>query len=179
MPPVKNSSKTHDRYDPAINRLTVIASESFEDYAKNLQTEMEKDIGGGFKFGRVPSIAFAPLTLEGEASLEQEKSKQLWQALKAEGYIDKQGNITAKFQPDDLHFQLTLPQEYQPIESEVIDKLRSFMFAGRVKNERSRTAVTYNKRVELNPDFKVLWDKISQKTQYRVAISPKEVVLAD
>ncbi len=38
---------------PAINRLTVIASESFEEYAKNLQTEMEKDIGGGFKFGRV------------------------------------------------------------------------------------------------------------------------------
>lgn len=50
-------------YDPQVNRLTVVASESFEQYAKNLQTEMEKDIGGGFKFGRVPAIAFAPLAL--------------------------------------------------------------------------------------------------------------------
>ena len=163
-------------YDPAINRLTVIASESFEDYAKNLQTEMEKDIGGGFKFGRVPAIAFAPLSLDGVKNLGQEKSKQLWQVLKSEGYIDSKGDITAKFKPDDLYFQLALPDDYKPFESEVIDKLRSFMFVGRVKNERSRTPVTYNKRVELNPDFKALWDKISQKTRYRIEFSTEELI---
>ena len=163
-------------YDPSINRLTVIASESFEDYAKNLQTEMERDIGGGFKFGRVPAIAFAQLSLDGRNSLGQEKSKQLWQALKSEGYIDNKGDITAKFTPDDLYFQLALPDTYKPLENDVIDKLRSFMFAGRVKNERSRTQVTYNKRVELNPDFKALWNKISQKTQYRIEFSTDELI---
>ena len=163
-------------YDPAINRLTVIASESFEEYAKNLQTEMEKDIGSGFKFGRVPAVAFAPLLFDGAQSLGQEKSKQLWQALKSEGYIDSKGDITDKFRPNDLHFLLILPETYNAIESEVIDKLRSFMFEGRVKNERSRTSVTYNKRVELNPDFKVLWDKISQKTQYRIEFSTEKLI---
>lgn len=109
-------------YDPQVNRLTVVASESFEDYAKNLQTEMEKDIGGGFKFGRVPSIAFAPLAINDTDTLGQEKSRYLWQALKAEGYLDGKGDLTARFQPDDMYFQLQVPQEYQPLENEIIDR---------------------------------------------------------
>lgn len=168
-------------YDPQVNRLTVVASESFEEYAKNLQTEMENDIGGGFKFGRVPAIAFAPLVLDQSGAgvaetLGQERSRQLWQALKSESYLDSKGDITAKFKPDDLYFQLVLPAAYQPLEGEIIDKLRSFMFAGRVRDALSRTAVTYNKRVELNPDFKALWDRISQKTRYAIAFETQQLI---
>lgn len=163
-------------YDPQVNRLTVVASESFEEYAKNLQTEMEKDIGGGFKFGRVPAIAFAPLAINDTETLGQEKSRHLWQALKAEGYLDAKGDLTARFQPDDMYFQLQVPPEYQPLESEIIDRLRSFMFAGRVQDARKRTAVTYNKRVELNPDFKTLWDKISQKTRYSIRFDTQQLI---
>jgi len=163
-------------FDPQVNRLTVVASESFEDYAKNLQTEMEKDIGGGFKFGRVPAIAFAPLAFNDTETLGQEKSRHLWQALKAEGYLDAKGDLTARFQPDDMYFQLQVPPEYQPLESEIIDRLRSFMFAGRVQDARKRTAVSYNKRVELNPDFKALWDKISQKTRYAIQFDTQQLI---
>ncbi|MDX5327608.1 MAG: type III restriction endonuclease, partial [Marinobacter sp.] len=163
-------------FDPQVNRLTVVASESFEEYAKNLQTEMERDIGGGFKFGRVPVIAFAPLAINDTQTLGQEKSRHLWQALKAEGYLDAKGDLTARFQPDDLYFQLQVPPEYQPLENEIIDRLRSFMFAGRVQDARKRTPVTYNKRVELNPDFKALWDKISQKTRYSIRFDTRQLI---
>jgi len=163
-------------YDPQVNRLTVVASESFEDYAKNLQTEMEKDIGGGFKFGRVPAIAFAPLAINDAETLGQEKSRHLWQALKAEGYLDAKGDLTARFQPDDLYFQLQVPSEYRPLENEIIDRLRSFMFTGRVQDVRKRMAVTYNKRVELNPDFKALWDRISQKTRYSIRFDTQQLI---
>lgn len=162
-------------YDPQINRLTVIASESFEEYAKNLQSEMEKDIGGGFKFGRVPAIAFAPLLLD-EQPLGQEGSRQLWQALKAEGYLDTQGDITAQFQPDDLYFRLQVPETYRALENDIIDKLRSFLFEGRIKNARQRTPVAYNKRVELNPDFQALWERISQKTRYAIVFDTQELI---
>jgi type III restriction enzyme len=142
---------------------------------------MEKDIGGGFKFGRVPAIAFAPLAQTAAGAVQaqplgQEGSKQLWQALKAEGYLDAKGDITARFQPDDLYFQLQVPATYQPLENEIIDTLRSFMFAGRIKDARSRTPVSYNKRVELNPDFKALWDKISQKTRYAIAFDTQQLI---
>lgn len=50
------------------------------------------------------------------------------------------------------------------------------MFAGRVKDGRKRERVTYNKRVELNPDFKALWEKISQKTRYAIAFNTQELI---
>lgn len=163
-------------YDPQVNRLTVIASESFEEYAKNLQADMERDIGGGFKFGQVPAIAFAALVGSDDMILGQEKSKHLWQNLKSAGYLDLKGAITDKFTPDDLYFKLDLPPDYQPLEDAIIDKIRSFMFAGRIQNARGRTRVTYNKRVELNPDFKELWERISQKTRYRIEFSSQQLI---
>lgn len=48
-------------FDEAVNKLTVIASESFEDYAKGLQADIEKDLGEGFRFGRLQKIAFSLL----------------------------------------------------------------------------------------------------------------------
>ena len=163
-------------YNPQVNRLTVIASESFEDYAKNLQTEMEKDIGGGFKFGRVPSIAFAPLVGIDDNTLGQERSKQLWHEIKREGYINNKGDIEPKFNPDDLYFELKLSDKYKPLESEIIDKLRSYMFAGRVQNERKRVPINFDKNIYLNPDFKALWEKICQRTRYSIKFKTDELI---
>ena len=39
-------------FDPLINRLTVVASESFRDFAKRLQDEMQKECGVNFE-GRI------------------------------------------------------------------------------------------------------------------------------
>ena len=45
-----------------------------------------------------------------------------------------------------------------------------------MKDARGRTPVTYNKRVELNPDFKALWEKIRQKTRYAIAFCTQELI---
>lgn len=50
------------------------------------------------------------------------------------------------------------------------------MFAGRVQDARKRANITYNKRVELNPDFKSLWEKISQKTRYSIEFETQELI---
>lgn len=168
-------------YDPAINRLTVVASESFENYARQLQAEIEKDIGGGFKFGRLPKIAFAALpvdaaALDGDTVLGQEKSEQLWQALLAKGYLNEQGDITDTFAPLEKGFTLALPEEFAPLQHAIIDKLNSYLFSGRVVNNRKREPITYNKRVELNPDFQALWEKIKHKTRYRIEFATAELI---
>ena len=165
-------------YDPKVNRLTVVASESFEQYAKQLQSEMEKDIGGGFKFGRVPAIAFAPLSWENEEVLGQERSRQLWQALQSSGYLNKQGDLTQKFTPDEEGFELELPVLFEPLHHVVVDTLRSFLFAGRVEDNRKRHPVRYNKRVELNPDFQALWEKIRHKTRYAIEFESEALIAA-
>ncbi|MFA6488598.1 MAG: DEAD/DEAH box helicase family protein, partial [Sideroxydans sp.] len=73
-----------------INTLTVIATESYEQFADNLQKEIEADTG--IRFGIVQDHQFAAVVVKGddgkEAPLGFEKSKVLWAHLKAQGYID-------------------------------------------------------------------------------------------
>ncbi|MEK6749944.1 MAG: DEAD/DEAH box helicase family protein [Pseudomonadota bacterium] len=163
-------------YDPAINRLTVVASESFEHYARQLQAEIEKDIGGGFKFGRVPKIAFATLAMDNQPPLSQEQSEQLWQALQDRGYLNEQGDISDAFNPLEKGFTLDVPEEFSSLRHAIADKLISYLFKGRVVDSRNKQPITYNKRVELNPDFQVLWEKIKHKTRYHIEFSTAELI---
>ena len=47
-------------FDESINKLLVVANESYEDFARKLQTEYEDDCG--VTFGKVPTTAFANLS---------------------------------------------------------------------------------------------------------------------
>ena len=61
-------------FDANINKLTVIASESFEEYARGLQEDIEND--ARIKFGRIEKIAFSRL-MDDETGQDfgQDKSK--------------------------------------------------------------------------------------------------------
>jgi type III restriction enzyme len=167
--PVNNDG---DRiYDEQVNLLTVIANETFENFAKGLQSDIEAaiDPNGGFKFGRVPDIAFTPLlNPAGTGYLTQEESKEIWGIVAIQGFIDPAGAFTVKFQPDKSDFKFELPEQFSGIEKSVVDRMRKFMPRDFVKDARDREKVKYNKRIELNEDFKVIWNKISQKTKYSV-----------
>lgn len=164
-------------YDPFVNKLTVIASESFEDYARGLQQDIEKDIGPDFKFGRIKKIAFSGINKPGtESSLGQEISEQIWEALKKEGYIDSKGDVTDKFDPKEKGFKLNLPSQFKSIDADIIDEIERHLYKGRVVNKRDRRTLKFNKRIELNNDFKALWEKISRKTRFRVEFSTNDLI---
>ena len=165
--------------DDNINRLTVVANETFESYAKGLQSDIEAaiDPSGGFKFGRVPQLAFTPLlNPSGTEYLTQEESAELWVAINKQGLIDEKGDFTKEFQPDKPDFKLELPEEFTAIKDPIIDRMKKFLPRDFVQNGRDRKKVTYNKRVELNPDFKELWNKISQKTRYSVEFKTEDLI---
>lgn len=88
----------HRVYDKQINILTVIANESYDDFAKSLQNEIQDDCG--------------------------------------------------------------------------------VSFAGRVKNQADKQAVRYRKGFMLDDNFKAIWDKIKQKTQYQVRFNTDELITA-
>jgi type III restriction enzyme len=86
-------------FDDSINRLTVIASESFEEYARGLQEDIERDCQ--VKFGRIEKIAFAKLVDEKtREEIGQETSGRIWATLMEHGYLDSVGDITNKFVPE-------------------------------------------------------------------------------
>ncbi|WP_300406499.1 DEAD/DEAH box helicase family protein [uncultured Psychrobacter sp.] len=88
----------HRVYDKQINILTVVANESYDDFAKSLQNEIQDDCG--------------------------------------------------------------------------------VSFAGRVKNQAHKQAVRYRKGFMLDDNFKAIWDKIKQKTQYQVRFNTDELITA-
>ncbi|MDO9534009.1 MAG: DEAD/DEAH box helicase family protein [Bacillota bacterium] len=164
-------------YDDSINKLTVIASESFEEYAQGIQDDMEKDMGGGFKFGRLEKIAFARLIDKTtDQSIGQEASEVIWQTLVDTSYLNELGDITDKFVPDKEGFKLEIPEELEPLRAAITDEMKRYVFKNRIVNARDRHTLKYNKRVELNEDFKVLWEKINRKTRYSVEFNSEELI---
>ena len=164
-------------FDEAVNKLTVIASESFEDYAKGLQADIEKDLGEGFRFGRLQKIAFSLLIdAETDEPIGQDASKKVWQALEKEGYLTPEGDLTDKFNPGEKGFSLELPEALEPLRVAITDEMKRYVFKDRIVNVRDRRSLKYNKRIELNPDFKELWERIKHQTRYSVEFDTNKLI---
>lgn len=156
-------------FDETINRLTVIANESYEDFARKLQTEIEEDFN--VHFGAVSKNAFAKIIQvinDQETTLGDEKSQKIWEELKQQGHIDKDGKIQPKFNPTDKYFEVKLSPEFQDAKHQVIDIVQGYLFSEHVVNRNNRKTLKINKMIYLDDEFRNLWDKIKPKTTYSV-----------
>lgn len=164
-------------HDESVNRLYVMANESYEDFAKALQTEYEDDCG--VTFGRIPFTSFLTLTrvVDGE---EQELGEEAAQTIKAhlvsEGMIDEEGKIQKAFQPTSPGFELSLPEGYDELAPQVTDLLSSYQLERHVRRERDERQNRLKKEVTLDADFQALWNRIKAKTTFRVEFSTEELV---
>ncbi|PZO58674.1 MAG: type III restriction endonuclease [Phormidesmis priestleyi] len=156
-------------FDETINNAgAVIANESFEDYAKGLQADME-EVLGDFKFGCLQPIAFTLLlNPETDKPLGKGASKKVWKALIENGYLTTEGDLTEKFSPEEKGFVLELPEALVSLRAAITDEMKRYVFKNRIVNASDRRVLKYNKRIELNPDFKALWEKISHQTRYSI-----------
>ncbi len=162
-------------FDENINKLTVIAGESFEEYARGLQEDIERDTG--VKFGRIEKVAFARLLdAETNSPIGQEASEHVWKVLVEQGYLDEAGDITGKFVPEEKGFKLELPAELEHLRAAITDEMKRYIFKNRVVNAREKRTLKYNKRVELNDDFKELWQRINKMTRYRVEFKTQALI---
>lgn len=162
-------------FDENINRLTVIANERFEDYAKALQADMERDTG--IEFGRIKVEAFSKLIHpETDKPIGQETSKSIWEELEKNAYINDQGKILDKFAPEQPGFVLDIPDVFLSMRPMIIDEMKRYIFKNRIGNAREKKRVRYRKEVELNPDFMELWGRINKKTFYSVEYDTADLV---
>ena len=100
-----------------VNTLTVVARESFEEFAENLQREIEEETG--VRFGLVERHAFASVVVEGEDGqaepLGVERSKRLWDHLVSQGYLDGRGRARDVLQEALDGDGVVLPGELEPL----------------------------------------------------------------
>ena len=78
-----------------VNTLTVVATESYEQFAENLQKEIEQDTG--IRFGIVEKHQFAAISVTdatgNAAALGIHQSGAIWNHLKENGMVDAKGKI--------------------------------------------------------------------------------------
>jgi len=160
-----------------VNTLTVMANESYEDFAKALQKEIEKE--EGIRFGVVEPHTFANiprLDEEEVTNLGVEQSEKFWNYLLDNGYINEKGKIEDKLRLDLNHNTLEVPEEVADVKPQIIAVLKKRAGKLNVNDADKKQTVTFNKRAELQEEFKVLWDKIKYKTTYRVNFEPDKLV---
>lgn len=165
-------------HDETVNQLTVVANESYEEFARTLQSEFEEDFG--IRFGIVEKIVFAKLIRAAPDGTEQEigqdASARIWDDLVANGYLNASGEILDEFNPGAPHFQLQISDEFKDLVPEIVDEVSNKVFKNRVVNARERRALKLRKEVYLSDDFKALWNKIKYRTRYRVAFDTDELI---
>ncbi len=165
-------------HDETVNQLTVVANESYEEFARTLQSEFEEDFG--IRFGIVEKIAFAKLVRAAPDGTEQEigqdASATIWDDLVANGYLNASGEIQDEFNPGAPHFQLQISDEFKDLVHEIIDEVSNKVFKNRVVNASERHELKLRKEVYLSDDFKALWNKIKHRTRYRVAFDTDELI---
>lgn len=164
-------------FDETVNKLYVIANESYEDFARALQTEYEEDCG--VSFGKVPLGALAKLfrvVNDKEEPIGREIAAEIRTTLVEQKMLDNDGRIQAAFDPKKKGFKLAFSAENQDLIPAVIDLLSSYQIERHIRRERDDGPNRLKKEVTVSAEFIALWDHIKAKTTYRVEFETDKLV---
>lgn len=162
--------------EPGVAQLTVIANESYAEFAKSLQDEYKK---AGVQLGFVRKGEFAQIPVvdgETETPLGYEASAKIYEALKSGGFLDKDGRVTDQFTPNVLGFDLGLPVDFAWATDFVIELVDKCKLDKLVKRKKDRAKRQLNKELYWTEEFEDFWYAISRKTTYRVKVSREDLI---
>lgn len=155
-----------------------MANESYESFAEQLQKEIEEE--EGIKFGVVEKHLFANITVSTDdyttSYLGTEASAQIYDHLKAKGYIDIRGKVQDSLKSDLKSGEIDLPAEFSDQEGQIMSLLKKVTSKLNIKNKDNRETLKLNKAVFLSEDFKQLWERIKYRTTFRVDFDPEKLI---
>ncbi len=162
-----------------INTLTVIATESYEEFAENLQKEIEKDTG--IKFGIVEKHQFAAIPIvkaDGSTGmLGFEESAAIFDHLKSQGFLDAKGKVQDTLRTALKDGSFALPPALAPHLASVRDVLKKVAGKLDIKNADERVVVKTRQAILESAEFQALWDRIKHKTTYRVHFDNEKLLV--
>ena len=164
-----------------VNVLTVIASESYDSFAKGLQTEMADAVANRPKAVTPELFAGKTITdVQGNTDvITEDVAREIWLGMRTEGYIDKQGVLTDKYYEDKANGEITLTDEVAGSVESVLGIIDTIYDGKAMQPENARS-----NNVELQvddkklamPEFKALWNRINSKSVYVVDFDTDELV---
>ena len=164
-----------------INVLTVIASESYDSFAKGLQTEMADAVADRPRAVTVDLFVGKVIKDDkgNEQVIDQDTASAIHYDMIVNGYIDRKGVLTDKYYQDKANGEIKVAEEVADSAASVIEIVDSIYDARSMQPENARS-----NNVELQvdedkmamPEFKALWSKINAKSVYVVDFDTDELV---
>ena len=164
-----------------VNVLTVIASESYDSFAKALQSELAEAVADRPR--EVTVELFLGKVLKDHQGNEQSVDKDLADEIHYElimnRYIDRKRALTDNYYEDKANGNLKLSEELAEYTTSIVDILSSIYDPKQMLAENARSN---NVELQLDeeklamPEFKALWNKINAKTVYVVDFDTGELV---
>ena len=164
--------------DRGIAQLTVIANESYREFADSLQREYRES---GVSIGLVRVGEFAKILTVDDTTGEEKRlgfagSKLIWDELVERSFLDKEGKVTANFRPETLGFTLGPKPDFFWPQDDMIQVMLDCRIERMVKTQRKRVARKLNKEIYTSPWFEDFWRTISQRTSFRVSLDREQVI---
>lgn len=162
----------------AVNTLTVIANESYKDFAEGLQKEYEED---GVIFGLFNRDSFATIIIKYDEVTEEmeilgkEKSEQLFNYLKQEEFINSSGRATDKLKQAITDQEIEVPEDFIEVVPQILDVAKSKVKSLDIKDAKDKVEVKVVKEA-LADDFLELWNKIKYKTTYKIDFDSDKLI---
>ena len=152
-----------------VNTLTIIANESYDNFAKGLQSEIAE------------AVADRPRKVEVKLFLEKfgdDTATVIFESLIANGYV-KRGELTEKYYSDKKNGNIIVPEEAAARSTEVIAVLDSVFDPNAALPENARKNTVDNTLDKAKLDsraFKELWSRINRKSYYVVNFDEEELI---
>ncbi|EOH95249.1 DEAD/DEAH box helicase family protein [Enterococcus pallens] len=161
-----------------VNTLTVMANESYKEFAEGLQKEYEED---GISFGLFEDDAFATIVIsydeltEEMSVLGKAKSKILINEMKENDYISPSKHATDKLRRAVKEGKVEVPEEFTDLVPQIIEVIKLKIRNINVKDADEKVKVRVNKEA-LAENFLELWNKIKSKTTYSIDFDSNKLI---
>lgn len=166
------------QYDENVNVLTVIANESYQQFADSLQKEMEEETG--VKFGYLEEQSFSTITISNEETGESkeigyEYSAKIYSYLVKEKLLNKNGKVENKLKEAIASETFDVPEEFKEIKKDIEKVINDSIKRLPIFNKKDEVEIKLNKEVLLSEEFKQLWDQMKYKTTYSVELDSERL----
>ena len=164
-------------YDEDVNVLTVIANESYDSFARQLQSELEKD---GVRFGIITPETFTSVIIEKESGAEERigyaGSKAIYDSFLKEGLIDKKGNVSPELKLAAERGAVEMPAGLESAKGQVEALIMHKAQRLQIKDKSKEVTVELSKDVSEDPAFRELWERIRKRTRFEVDVDSDRLV---
>jgi type III restriction enzyme len=110
-------------------------------------------------------------TVKTEKTVTYEDAQEIITHFENKGYISKSGNINNTMKNALLNGTLDLPTKFEAARERFEDIIKKADSKPPIRDATKDVTVRLNKQIMLSPEFLEIWEKIKQKTTYRVQIN--------